>query len=94
MTPVLPATTIWCAAGNNVQLSGDMGRRTLLCRLESPLENPEERPADEFCHPNLLDWIQRERGRCHLRREEMRVVDRVERPSQHAQPHRRLTPAP
>lgn len=31
------------ATGNNASLGGDLGRRTLLCRLESPHEQPEHR---------------------------------------------------
>ena len=51
--------SVWWATGNNVQLLGDMARRTMQIRLESNLEKPEER--DNFVHKDLLAWIDRER---------------------------------
>jgi hypothetical protein len=61
MTAVLPAKAIWLATGNNLQFAADTARRTLRIRLQSPLENPEERTG--FAHPNLLAWVRGERGR-------------------------------
>lgn len=55
--------TIWYATGNNIQLRGDMQRRVLHSRLESPMERPTERPASAFRHPHLLQWIHAERPR-------------------------------
>jgi hypothetical protein len=49
------------ATGNNVALAGDTSRRTIMSRLESSLENPEERQT--FKIPNLLEWLQRNRPR-------------------------------
>jgi hypothetical protein len=49
------------ATGNNVELHGDTARRVMISRLESPLENPEERTG--FKHPDLLGWIRLERPR-------------------------------
>lgn len=48
LTLTLPALTVWWATGNNVQLVGDLSRRTLHIRLESPLEDPENR--SDFKH--------------------------------------------
>ena len=56
-----PARAVWWATGNNVELGGDLGRRTLHIRLESPLENPEERTG--FKHPDLLRWVSDNRTR-------------------------------
>lgn len=56
-----PARAIWWATGNNLVLGGDLSRRTLHVRLESPLENPEERVG--FEHPDLLRWIDSQRPR-------------------------------
>jgi hypothetical protein len=42
------------ATGNNVELVGDLVRRVLPIRLESPLERPDAR--SEFKHPDLLTW--------------------------------------
>jgi hypothetical protein len=55
----VPNLAIWWATGNNLALLGDMARRTMQIRLESPLEKPEER--ENFAHPNLLAWVDRER---------------------------------
>ncbi len=55
----VPNLAIWWATGNNLALLGDMARRTMQIRLASPLEKPEER--ENFVHPDLLAWIDRER---------------------------------
>lgn len=57
-----PARAVWWATGNNIILGGDLSRRTLHIRLESPLENPEER--SNFTHPELLRWV--DANRCRL----------------------------
>jgi hypothetical protein len=41
--------------GNGIELCGDTARRVLVCRLESPLEDPENRA--DFKHPDLLKYI-------------------------------------
>lgn len=56
-----PARAVWWATGNNLSLGGDLSRRTLHIRMESALENPEERT--EFKHAQLLTWINAERKR-------------------------------
>ena len=56
-----PNRLVWCATGNNISLGGDTARRTLHIRLESPLENPEDR--EDFTHSDLLGWVRRERPR-------------------------------
>jgi DNA primase len=60
MTPDLPLFTTWFASGNNVNLRGDIPRRVIPCRLESPEEQPERRR--EFRYPNLVDHVRRNRG--------------------------------
>lgn len=55
----VPLRPLWLGTGNNVQLVGDMGRRVLPVRLESPLEKPEERSG--FKHPDLVGHVRRER---------------------------------
>jgi hypothetical protein len=57
----VPNLAVWWATGNNLSLLGDMARRTIQIRLESPLERPEEKT--DFLHPDLLSWIDRERPR-------------------------------
>jgi len=54
-TIVAPLRIVWFATGQNLQLAGDLGRRTMMIRLESPLENPEDREG--FKHPDLMKWI-------------------------------------
>ena len=49
------------ASANNTAFAGDMGRRVLPIRLESRLENPENRT--DFAHPNLLAWVRENRFR-------------------------------
>ncbi|MCP3956623.1 MAG: hypothetical protein GY719_02095 [bacterium] len=57
----LPLFVTWYVTGNNLVLRGDTPRRAIYVRLESPEERPEERTG--FRHPDLLAWIERERGR-------------------------------
>jgi hypothetical protein len=45
--------------GNGIELCGDTSRRVLVCRLESPLEDPENRT--DFKYPDLIDHVSRNR---------------------------------
>lgn len=54
-TGELPMRTVWCATGNNISYGSDVARRVLPLRLESTLEQPENRTG--FTHPNLLAWV-------------------------------------
>jgi hypothetical protein len=47
--------TVWAATANNAALVGDIHRRCVRCRLESPLESPEERTG--FKHPYIKAHI-------------------------------------
>ncbi len=60
-TGLLPLTTVWLATGNNIELSADTARRTLLARLESLEEHPEDRSA--FKHPDLKRYVRSERAK-------------------------------
>ncbi|MGZ3385916.1 MAG: PriCT-2 domain-containing protein, partial [Isosphaeraceae bacterium] len=44
----VPFHAVLFATGNNVRLQGDIHRRLVPCRLESPDEHPEERDEDAF----------------------------------------------
>lgn len=57
----LPLLAVWFATGNNVSLRGDLSRRCLHVRLESPEENPEIKTG--FAHPHLLEWVREQRAR-------------------------------
>ena len=61
MVSNVPLFATWYATGNNVVIAADTARRTLHIRLESPVEDPEERSG--FRHPDLLAWVRRERPR-------------------------------
>lgn len=57
--PSLPWRAIVLATGNNVELRGDTARRVLVARLETDIENPEDRTG--FKHYPLLPWVEKER---------------------------------
>lgn len=57
----LPWSGVIMASGNNLALGEDTVRRVLIARLESPLENPEDRTG--FKHPHLFPWILENRPR-------------------------------
>ena len=57
----MPLVTTWAATGNNVVLLADTSRRVCHIRLESKLENPEQR--EDFKHSNLLGWVREQRPR-------------------------------
>jgi putative DNA primase/helicase len=62
-TPELRWRALIMVTGNNLELRGDTARRMLVSRLESPLENPEERDESTFKHPDLLGWVKQNRVR-------------------------------
>jgi hypothetical protein len=47
--------TLFMATGNNLQFSGDMGRRGLICQLDAEMEKPEERPFKRDLNEYLLE---------------------------------------
>ncbi len=47
----IPVTTTWIGTGNNTRVWGDCPRRTVLCDLLSPYEDPEKRPPESYRHP-------------------------------------------
>jgi hypothetical protein len=51
-----PNRTIWIAAGNNVGVRGDLGRRVIFVRLRPSSAHPERRPSSSFRHHPLLGW--------------------------------------
>ena len=57
----IPVRTTWLATANNPAYSGEMARRVVRSRLDAGVEHPWERA--EFRHPDLLGWVQAERGR-------------------------------
>lgn len=59
-TVKLPLAITWYATGNNVALVGDMQRRVLHVRLESPEANPEDRVG--FRHENVEGFAREHRA--------------------------------
>ena len=49
-------TTMFCVNGNNLSISGDLARRTLICRLDPHCERPEER---EFVFDPVKEALER-----------------------------------
>lgn len=50
------------ASGNGFEPRGDIAKRVLVPRLESPLAHPEKRNPSEFRHSPLLPWVLANRG--------------------------------
>ena len=59
-TVVLPVRCSWIISGNNVELSSELARRSVLIRLDANVERPTERK--DFRHPNLLGYARSNRG--------------------------------
>lgn len=59
----MPWSAITLFSGNNMTMSADVARRTMVSRIVSSLESPSKRPASDFMHPNLLNWIEATRPR-------------------------------
>lgn len=55
-----PNRIVAIALGNNVEIQGDMPRRTIVVRLQSGHERPELRQG--FRHPNLRAWVTQNRA--------------------------------
>ena len=59
--PRLPWVAVVLVSGNNLALTDDMVRRSLVARLEPQQENPEERTG--FAHEDLMGWCLQDRPR-------------------------------
>ena len=56
----IPVRNLWIASGNNVAMTDEMARRTLLIRMDANMEHPEE--GREFRHPHLMEWATEHRS--------------------------------
>jgi hypothetical protein len=56
----VPQRATWIAAGNNVQLGGDLPRRSYRVRIDAQVARPWTRSG--FRHPNLERWTAQHRG--------------------------------
>jgi len=52
----LTVETIWAATSNNIQMTEELVRRSLLIRLDANMEKPWERPTEGFTHENITQW--------------------------------------
>lgn len=59
--PEFEVKTTFLATSNNVQIIGDLARRTLHIRICSPTDHPEDR--DDFHHSPLLPWVTKNHAR-------------------------------
>jgi len=57
----LPHHATWVATGNNIQVSGDVPRRSYWIRMDPKHSKPWKRSG--FVHSPLLPWVQENRGR-------------------------------
>jgi len=57
MTPLLPNRALWVATGNNIELSNELARRSVLTRLMPTVERPSSRPLSDFRHPALEQYV-------------------------------------
>jgi Bifunctional DNA primase/polymerase, N-terminal len=55
----VPVTSMFCATGNNLVVSADLCRRTLLCRLDAKMERPETRSFKR----DVLEIVRSERAK-------------------------------
>ena len=53
-----PNNATWISLGNNVQVKGDLLRRVYRISIRPGHDDPENRPASSFRHPNLERWVQ------------------------------------
>jgi hypothetical protein len=53
----MPWAAVTQYSGNNMTMSPDVSRRSMISRLVSPHESPSKRPASDFRHPRLLAWV-------------------------------------
>lgn len=58
----LENNAVWIATGNGLTLGAETSRRSVLIELETELSRPEDRPAGEFLHADLLGWVSTDRS--------------------------------
>lgn len=56
----LPVRCFWLCNGNNVQIGGDLARRTFRTRIDPQMAMPWQR--EKFKHENLESWVISQRG--------------------------------
>jgi hypothetical protein len=56
------ARCVWTVTANNPVMSREAAQRSVRIRLDAGVENPGERPASGFRHPNLRQWTHEHRA--------------------------------
>lgn len=51
----VPVSCVWAATANNAEMTPDLARRIVRCRLNPPEEDPSTRA--HFRHPRILEWL-------------------------------------
>jgi len=57
-----PNRVMAIATGNNLQLGGDLPRRTVWVRMDAHRARPWQRDHHSFRHPDIFEWVQDNRG--------------------------------
>jgi len=58
----LPSHTIWMVTGNNIQLGGDLPRRSIWIRMDAKVPQPWLRKMSHYKHSDLKKWVTEKRG--------------------------------
>ena len=56
----LPNRAVWLTTGNNIQLDGEISRRSVSIRLDAKRDRPWE--GRTYLHPDLPEWVREQRG--------------------------------
>lgn len=59
----MPIRAAWVATGNNLSMSSEITRRSVLIELDVGSDPPSRRAVSRFKHPDLLDWTLTNRPR-------------------------------
>lgn len=62
-TPEFTVRAIWVTTGTNMVLHTEQVRRAIRIRLTPKTDRPEQRPDEEFLHPDLDEWVKANRSR-------------------------------
>ena len=54
---------LWIMTANNLAAGGDLDRRMVWARIDPGVARPEDRPAESFGIPDLIDYVRRNRTR-------------------------------
>jgi hypothetical protein len=61
-TTTVPNDRTWVVTGNNLRTGGDLARRSIWCRLDTDVPDPDRRAVSEFALGDLRPWLTRNAG--------------------------------